>query len=251
MLELLFALLKDVGSDEVVQTLDTLIEHFGPQMAPYAGQVVTALATNFMRLLDENDGDDEDDATMAAMGIMQAIATMMEALTNHPEVYATVEEPLLPVIARCCKEDVSALRREPRTSRPAEDWLSLLSPLLSLISPGFVSHRGQGEEYFEEMLEVISYLTFYQPTISARMWQVLPWLHSAFHSWAKDYINQMLPPLNNFIHRGTAEFVTRENGQCVLEAHTCICTVHMHNARAQHAHVHAGVCMAQVRAPTD
>ena len=30
---------------------------------------------------------------------------MMEALTNKPEVYALVEAPLLPVVARCCKQD--------------------------------------------------------------------------------------------------------------------------------------------------
>ena len=97
-----------------------MIEKFGEQMAPYAVEVVSALAGHFMRLLDSADngddgGDDvtpehmhrcdtqkgrhthrgeiawsnvvtpcryaagDDDAALAAMGIVQAISTMMQA----------------------------------------------------------------------------------------------------------------------------------------------------------------------------
>ena len=53
LVESLFGLMNDVGNDEVVQTLDNLIEKFGEQMTPYAVKVVEALAQNFIRFLEE------------------------------------------------------------------------------------------------------------------------------------------------------------------------------------------------------
>ncbi len=175
LLELLFALLKEVGSDEVVATLDTLIEKHGEQMAPYAVQVVAALCTSFTRIMDESDkGDDDDDGTMAAMGIMQALTTMMEAVSGKPEVYAALEAPLLPLLARCCREGA--------------------------------------EDFFEEAMEILSYLTFYPPVLSEALFSMLPVLHEAFHTWARDYINQILAPLDNYIHKATEVFLTANSG---------------------------------------
>ena len=48
-------------------------------MAPYAVRVVSALAENFMRLYEEQE-DADDNCALAAMGVMQAISTMMEAV---------------------------------------------------------------------------------------------------------------------------------------------------------------------------
>ena len=39
LVERLFGLMTDIGNDEVVQTLDNLIEKFGESMAPYAVKV--------------------------------------------------------------------------------------------------------------------------------------------------------------------------------------------------------------------
>merc|ERR1719460_2671618 len=104
-MELLFSLLREVGADEVVATVDTLIENYGEEMVPYAVKVVTELAASFLRLIDESDDDDEDDATLAALGVMQALGTMMEAIGGKVEVYRQLEAPLLPLFVRCCSQD--------------------------------------------------------------------------------------------------------------------------------------------------
>ena len=88
LVEALFALMNDIGNEEVVQTLDNLIERYGEQMAPYAVQIIGALAQNFMRLFEEQEDEDDDDA-LAAMWVLQAISTMMEAVSDKPEVYAS------------------------------------------------------------------------------------------------------------------------------------------------------------------
>ena len=178
LLELLFSLLKEVGSDEIVATLDTLIEKHGEQMVPYAVQVVAALCTSFTRIMDESEsGDDDDDCTMAAMGIMQALTTMMEAVAGTPEVYAALEAPLLPLLVRCCREG--------------------------------------GEDFFEEAMEILAYLTFHQRTLSEGLFSMIPILHEAFHTWARDYINQILAPLDNYIHKATDVFLTANGGAYV------------------------------------
>ena len=61
LLECLFSLIREVGADEIVSTLDTLIEHYGEQMAPYSLQVVTALVASFMQLVEEDANGDKDD----------------------------------------------------------------------------------------------------------------------------------------------------------------------------------------------
>ena len=46
-------------------------------------------------------------------------------------------------------------------------------------------HKMMGEsarEYFEDVNEVLSYLTYYSPVISDELWGIFPRLHEAFHT---------------------------------------------------------------------
>jgi len=42
-------------------------------------------------------------------------------------------------------------------------------------------------EVFEEVLEIVSYMTFYSPTISLEMWSLWPLLMEALADWAIDF----------------------------------------------------------------
>ena len=72
-------------------------------MAPYAVQIIGALAQNFMRLFEEQEDEDDDDA-LAAMWVLQAISTMMEAVSDKPEVYPQMEAALLPMLRKMMGE---------------------------------------------------------------------------------------------------------------------------------------------------
>jgi len=157
--------------------VDTLIEHYGEQMVPYAVQVVTALAASFMRLVDETDEDEEDDATLAALGVMQALGTMMEAIAGKADVYRQLEAPLLPLFRRCCQQDA--------------------------------------EDYLEEMLELLSYITYYASEISPQLWELVPCLHTVYQDWGREYMNSLAVPLENVISRSPEAFLTLHNGQLV------------------------------------
>ena len=175
--EALFELMQTVGNEDVVQTLDTLIEHHGEHMAPYAVQVVTLLATQFLEKFDEQGQGDDDDLEMTMMSLMQAISTMMDAVSSQPTIFPSLEAALLPLLERLT--------------------------------------RVEGEDYFEDALELLSYLTYYSPNISPGLWSLYPRLHAAYLSFAKEHTNSIITPLDNYISRGTDAFLTLEGGRYV------------------------------------
>lgn len=175
--EALFELMQTVGNEDVVQTLDTLIEHHGEHMAPYAVQVVTLLATQFLEKFDEQGQGDDDDLEMTMMSLMQAISTMMDAVSSQPTIFPSLEAALLPLLERLT--------------------------------------RVEGEDYFEDALELLSYLTYYSPAISPGLWSLYPRLHAAYLSFAKEHTNSIITPLDNYISRGTDAFLGLEGGRYV------------------------------------
>ena len=53
-------------NDDVVEALQTIIEKFGDDMAPYAIKIVYQLAKAFMTYSKGDDDDDDDESSMAA-----------------------------------------------------------------------------------------------------------------------------------------------------------------------------------------
>merc|ERR1719502_1140438 len=110
---------------------------------------------------------------------------MMEAVSNYDggagvskaEVYRNMEAPLMPLLVRCCQQDA--------------------------------------EDYFEEMLELLSYITYYASEISPALWELVPRIHNVYHDWGRDYINNISVPLDNIITRSPDAFLTIQNGSLV------------------------------------
>jgi hypothetical protein len=46
-------------------------------------------------------------------------------------------------------------------------------------------------EVFEEILEIVSYMTFFSPTISLDMWSLWPLMMEALADWAIDFFPSM------------------------------------------------------------
>uniref|UniRef100_A0ACD5U9N1 Uncharacterized protein n=1 Tax=Avena sativa TaxID=4498 RepID=A0ACD5U9N1_AVESA len=63
-------------------------------------------------------------------------------------------------------------------------------------------------DVYEEVLEIVSYMTFYAPTISLEMWSLWPLMMEALNDWAIDFFENILVPLDNYISRGTEHFVS-------------------------------------------
>lgn len=48
-------------------------------------------------------------------------------------------------------------------------------------------HKFSVSEVFEEVLEIVSYMTFFSPTISLDMWSLWPLMMEALADWAIDF----------------------------------------------------------------
>ena len=67
-MESLFAVMDEVGSDELVQSLDVLIEIFASRMPPYAQGLCHRLSETFLRLAASDDAD--TDSSLAARSLL-------------------------------------------------------------------------------------------------------------------------------------------------------------------------------------
>ncbi|OIV91182.1 hypothetical protein TanjilG_30404 [Lupinus angustifolius] len=172
LLDEFFKLMNEVENEDLVFTLETIVDKFGEEMAPYALGLCQNLAAAFWRCMNSAEADDDadDPGALAAVGCLRAISTILESVSSLPQLYVNIEPTLLPIMRRMLTTD--------------------------------------GQEVFEEILEIISYMTFFSPTISLDMWSLWPLMMEALADWAIDFFPNILVPLDNFISRGTANFLT-------------------------------------------
>ncbi|VAH31490.1 unnamed protein product [Triticum turgidum subsp. durum] len=153
-------LMGEVENEDLVFTLETIVDRFGEEMAPYALGLCQSLA--FWRCMASSEADDEveDSGALAAVGCLRALSTILESISSLPHLFIQIEPTLLPILRRML------------------------------------------------VLEIVSYLTFYSPTISLDMWSLWPLMMEALNDWAIDFFENILVPLDNYISRGTEHFVT-------------------------------------------
>ncbi|XP_047062932.1 importin beta-like SAD2 [Lolium rigidum] len=172
LLDEFFKLMGEVENEDLVFTLETIVDRFGEEMAPYALGLCQSLAAAFWRCMASSEADDEveDSGALAAVGCLRAISTILESISSLPHLFIQIEPTLLPILRRMLTSD--------------------------------------GQDVYEEVLEIVSYMTFYSPTISLDMWSLWPLMMEALNDWAIDFFENILVPLDNYISRGTDHFVT-------------------------------------------
>ncbi|XP_023549155.1 importin beta-like SAD2 isoform X1 [Cucurbita pepo subsp. pepo] len=172
LLDEFFKLMNEVENEDLVFTLETIVDKFGEEMAPYALGLCHNLAAAFWRCMNTAEAEDEadDPGALAAVGCLRAISTILESVSRIPQLFVQIEPTLLPIMQRMLTTD--------------------------------------GQEVFEEVLEIVSFMTFFSPTISLEMWSLWPLMMEALAEWAIDFFPNILVPLDNYVSRGTAHFLT-------------------------------------------
>ncbi|KAI3813925.1 hypothetical protein L1987_18660 [Smallanthus sonchifolius] len=167
-----FKLMDEVENEDLVFTLETIVDKFGEEMAPYALGLCQSLAAAFWKCINTSEGDEEadDPGALAAAGCLRAISTILESVSRLPHIFAHIEPILLPIMRRMLTTD--------------------------------------GQDVFEEVLEIVSYMTFFSPTISMDIWSLWPLLMEALADWAIDFFPNILVPLDNYISRSTVHYLT-------------------------------------------
>ncbi|XP_010469688.1 PREDICTED: importin beta-like SAD2 [Camelina sativa] len=172
LLDEFFKLMNEVENEDLVFTLETIVDKFGEEMAPFAFGLCQNLAAAFWRCLNTSEANDDSDdmGAFAAVGCLRAISTILESVSSLPQLFVEIEPTILPIMQKMLTTD--------------------------------------GQEVFEEVLEIASYMTFYSPTISLDIWSLWPLMVEALVDWAIDFFPNILVPIDNFISRGTAHFLT-------------------------------------------
>uniref|UniRef100_A0A0E0CKF2 Importin N-terminal domain-containing protein n=1 Tax=Oryza meridionalis TaxID=40149 RepID=A0A0E0CKF2_9ORYZ len=175
LLDEFFKLMNEVENEDLVFTLETIVDKFGEEMAPYALGLCQNLAAAFWRCMASQEADDEadDSGALAAVGCLRAISTILESVSSLPHLFIQIEPTLLPIMRRMLTSD--------------------------------------GQDVYEEVLEIVSYMTFFSPSISLDMWSLWPLMMEALHDWAIDFFENILVPLDNYVSRGSDHFLACKN----------------------------------------
>jgi importin-7 len=205
----LLAVLSELDSEDVLSSLEALVDKVGPAIAPYASELTAQLVGAYNRMVgparagtgsagvliaagggggggpgsppgaalttaaaaSDAGSDDGDDAAMAAYGVLRALLTILDAVSGLPGAVAALAPSLTPLLA------------------------SMLTPAVPT------------EDTFEEALDLLAYLTYFAPDLTPPMWALFPRVVACYHAWAVDYLDAVATALANFMSRGTATFV--------------------------------------------
>ncbi|GBG85770.1 hypothetical protein CBR_g40497 [Chara braunii] len=172
LLDEFFKLMNEVENDDLVYTLERIVDKFGEEIAPYALGLCQNLGSAFWKCLKTSEAgdDDEDMGALAAVGCLQAISAILESIGSLPHLFPQLEPTLLPILKKMLTTD--------------------------------------GEEVYEEVLQILTYLTYITPTISQGLWDLWPLLMEAMDEWAVDNFEYIINPIDNYISRGTEVFLT-------------------------------------------
>ncbi|KAI9266554.1 armadillo-type protein [Phascolomyces articulosus] len=187
----LLNLTNQIDIDTLANVMEEFVEVFAEQLTPFAVQLCTQLRDTFLRIMEElaqanqqatgDDGsfngdiDEMSDKTMAAMGVLKTIGTLILSLESTPDILQQLEEALLPVITYTLENNVLDL--------------------------------------YDEIFEIIDSCTFSAKRVTPTMWGVFELIYKAFKDSGIDYMDEMLPPLDNYISYGRDVFVSNENIQ--------------------------------------
>jgi len=173
LLDAFFNLMNEIDNDELVNTLDIIIERYRDEMEPYAVLLCKKLSEMILRILSEsendNDNDNEEDNAITVFESLSAIQTILDAVSGKPHLYVEIEKILYPVMVKLANPDAS--------------------------------------DFFEEGMKLISFITCFAPTITPEMWVFFKHLYDIFDKSGIEYVSELLIPYDNYINRGTQNFL--------------------------------------------
>ncbi|KAJ8518430.1 hypothetical protein ONZ45_g4489 [Pleurotus djamor] len=194
----LLKLSDETDLDILNRSMEVMVEQFQTELLPVAAQLTARLCESYLRLCTEITSRDDagianldldalpdvdEDKTFAAMGVSKTIRSVIGSIDSSPEILSQVQEVVIPVIL-----------------------YTLQNKLLDL---------------FDYTFDLVDSLTFKMRSISPSMWPVFEETYKLFKGEAIDFLDEMLPSLDNFVSFGTDVFKARQDYRhMVLDIYT-------------------------------
>ncbi len=164
-------LIRDTENDDISNVIQRLIYVYEDEITSYSVEIMKHLSDTFLSIVkfcEENEENDaKDDKTIAAVGILSTVESILHAMEGKLEVMGELEKLTLPII-------------------------------YAIIQNGMM-------DFYEELFTLVSDLTSKQ--ISDSMWNVLFLLYDIFQNDAADYFVEMMPVLHNYVMMDTPAFL--------------------------------------------
>ncbi|KAJ6583909.1 armadillo-type protein [Mycena vulgaris] len=174
----LLKLSDDTDLDILNRSMEVMVEAFQTELLPVAAQLTARLCESYLRLAKESLVAEESAGHRGRETWTRCWATMI----------------------RLTPPWVSP-RRSARSSRPSRVHQEILAQILDL---------------FDNMYDLVDSLTFKLRAISPNLWPVFELTYNLFKSDAVDFLEEMLPSLDNFVSYGSDVIKTRPEYQRML-----------------------------------
>ncbi|KIJ55033.1 hypothetical protein M422DRAFT_201012 [Sphaerobolus stellatus SS14] len=172
--------------DLLNHVMESMVKHYTNELLPVAAELTTRLCQLYQRLVQESVAnqteEDEDiavekiddlaeDKVYSAMGMAKTILTIIQAMESSPDILGQLQEIIAPVVI-----------------------YTLENIVLDLLSSAY---------------DIIDTLTFNLRRISPSMWPAYEITYKIFKADAVDFLEEMLPSLDNYITFGKDVFAQR------------------------------------------
>mmetsp|Transcript_20947 Transcript_20947/g.85380 ORF Transcript_20947/g.85380 Transcript_20947/m.85380 type:complete len:1027 (-) Transcript_20947:2588-5668(-) len=174
----LFRLIDEIDNTYIIATIEELVQRFENQIPPLANALCMKLAATYLRAASA--GDEDEESNLAAVHCLQAIDTVLQSLSQHPS-NARIFQSIEPSLAQVFN----------------------------------VMFDVDNMEFFEESLDVLStfiHASAEQGEISPYLWTIYPKIFEAFETWAIDFADHLMAPIENYISMGTETFLAGRIG---------------------------------------
>ncbi|CAG8478067.1 8378_t:CDS:10, partial [Cetraspora pellucida] len=183
----LLDLTNQIDTDTLANVMEDFVEVFSKELSPFAIQLCEQLRNAFLRIMQDYQnapavpGSDDiydssydcGEKTLAAAGVLKTITTLILSLESTPEILSQLETVLLPVITFTLENTITDL--------------------------------------YDDIFDIIDSCTYSTKQISPTMWGIFDLIYKTFKGndtiSGIDYIEEMLPSLDNYISYGTDVFV--------------------------------------------
>ena len=167
-----FALMNEIDSEDLVRTLEVIIDKFGSDLHTEAMDLCGALVQHFLKSTNGGTVYDEE-TTAAGSTCVHAISALIGAVKQHPDTVMALQVACVPLILNLLKVECS--------------------------------------EFLEDALRLVTIIILYSKNIAPEFWQVYHAMFKAFEFSSEWSAKHFLAPLDNFISKDPAAFVSDEN----------------------------------------
>lgn len=172
----LLNLTNQIDMDTLTNVMEQLVFEYAEELAPFASQVCIQLIDTFMRIMGDLDWSNPDldpeetePKITAGMGVLKTVSSLILAIEASKTIVIQLQEIAHPAIC-----------------------LVLQHSILDL---------------FEEVFEIIETATFCSKQITETCWSYFPHMYRTFTTDGCEYLEEMLPTLDNYITFGRDRIV--------------------------------------------